>query len=144
MSFLAIPVTTGNPTTGYSTPNRVSFCVQDDGGGGQLCVNGLGITTVPALDLKTLFGSAFRSEPLLRAFRAVGNSALNAMADQFNTYLNFSSVFINSQGPAGSLAVVYLMNIVSAPPTVPFFAIGSPGVAGIWRVDLQLRHSIPG
>lgn len=145
MSFAVIPVTTTYPTTGYSTPSRVSFCIQDDGTSGQMYVNGLGVTSASvgqAVDLATTFGAAFRSRLLLRAFGSVPTQ--QAATDQFNTYLNFSSVFLGSQGPAGSLAIVYLWGVGGGPVNVPYLSIAGANVAGIWRVDLQLRHSIPG
>lgn len=141
MSFIAVPVASGSPTAGFSTPNRASFCVQDDGSGGQILVNGLGInapTVSFAVDLKTLFGAAaWHSRPLLRAFQNC--ASLEAVNNQINTWLNFSSVFINGVGVAGALGITPLL--VSG---YMFLGIAGPSVAGIWRVDLQLRHSIPG
>lgn len=146
MSFIAVPVTSGSPTQGYSTPTRCSFCVQDDGGGGQILVNMLGVTSAlvsSAVDLGTLFGTSFRSIPLKRAFRSV--TTLLAACDQFNTYLNINANFINGVGVAGALGFTYLQGVISSgPANAVYLGIAGPSIAGIWRVDLALRSSIVG
>ncbi len=145
MSLTVIPVTTGQPTTGYSTPTRVSFCVEDDGNGGQTLINGLGVTSASvasAVDLATLFGSpAFRSISLLRAFRITASQ--QAACDQFNSLLDIQ---INPEGSAGLPipALIALHGVGGGPANAPYLAIGGPAAAGIWRVDLVLRNSIRG
>lgn len=150
MAFTVIPVSTGYPVGGFSFPNRVSFGVSDDGGGGQVYINGLGVTassTLPvagATDLKTLFAAgsvSFQSIPLMRAFRLLTASTNTAAYQQFNTYLEVLINGCNSSGYAGVPAIVPLAGL-GGNTSVPFLAIGGPSVAGLWRVDLKLRHSI--
>jgi len=145
MSFTVEPVTNVQPTTGYSTPDRASFCVTDSGAGGQILVNGLGVTSGvvgTAVDLATLFGTAFRSIPLLRAFKAA--TTAQKACDQFNTYLNIAWILIGNAVVAGTPQFAYALGGGGGPTDVPYLSISGPSIASTWRIDLSLRHSIPG
>ena len=147
MGFIIVP-TTAYPDTPLSLPHYCSFCVQDDGGGGQITINGLGVTSslvAGTTDLKTFFtglGLMWRSNPLLRAFRAVPAGTTTAAMNQFINNLEINSYFIAGNGVAGALGFTYLINLGSGGATTPYLSIAGPSVAGIWRVDLKLRHSI--
>jgi hypothetical protein len=144
MGFVIVPVDS-SPTTKYSQPDRVSFVVADDGGGGQILLNGLGITSgsvANAVDLATLFGTAFRSIPLLRAFKVTASA--QAACDQFFQNLNIQINAIGGTGTSTMPSVSLTWGVGGGPANAPYLIIIGPAVVGEWRVDLQLRHSLPG
>lgn len=147
MSFIIVP-TTSYPDTPLSLPNLCSFCVQDDGSGGAITINGLGVTSSQVAgtsDLKTFItglGLTWRSNPLLRAFRACPAGTTTAAMAQFLNNLDINSYFVAGNGVAGALGFNYLINLGSGGASTPYLEVAGPGVAGIWRVDLKLRHSI--
>lgn len=145
MSFVTIPVGSGPPVDGVSLPNSVSFGLSDDGAGGSVFLNGLGVlnaTVTGAVDLKTYFGSPkFRSIPLLRAFRAMtAPSAANAEAQFLNNLA--ISIYPLTTGLAAMPAINYLAGLPNGPANVPYLSIVGPAVAGNWRIEIRLRHSI--
>jgi hypothetical protein len=147
MAFIVIPFGSGTPRDAFSFPNAVSICVSDDGGGGQVFINGLGITSgtlAGAVDLKTYFGSSFRSTPLLRAFRALvgvtgGNQ--NQLTEQQlcnNLRISFIPIVATTAFPN----IAYLAGTGGAPVTTPLLSFQGPGVSGQWRIEIEFRHSI--
>lgn len=145
MSFVIVPLGSSTPVDAFSLPNSCSIVVDDSGSGGQVLINGLGIvnpTVSGAVDLKTFFGTAFRSIPLLRAFRALIAGGGNQQAENaLVPLLDISMYPVGATGLAAMPAINYLGGLVSN-PNVPFLAINGPAVSGTWRVDLKLRHSI--
>lgn len=149
MSFTMIAPGSSPPVDVFSLPNAVSFCVTDSGAGGQINLNGLGIgsgTVAGAVDLKSFFATGtpvlFRSIPLLRAFRAV-NPATTAVAEaQLVNNLHITIYPNGSNGLAAMPAVNYLVGLPSGPANVPYLVLNGPSVAGTWRVDIELRHSL--
>lgn len=147
MSFIAVPTIgpLAGPTGAFSLPYLASFCVQDSGSGGQLYVNGLGVVNAVvanAVDLRTFFGSAFNSIPLLSAFKTLVGNLIGEPTGQLVPGLDITMVPIGSVGLAAMPAVSYVSGIGAGPPQAPYVAISGPGVAGTWRVSMQLRHSI--
>lgn len=148
MAFIIVPFGAGVPVDAFSFPNAVSLAVSDDGGGGQIYINGLGVTNsilAGATDLQTYFGSSFRSIPLLKAFRKlVGvNGNQNQLAEQqFCTNLKISIVPVNGAGVVALPNLVYLGGIGGAPVTTPLLSFQGPAVSGNWRIEIGLRHSI--
>lgn len=146
MSFVIIPIGGSTPNDAFSLPNSCSVVVSDSGSGGQVLINGLGISTgvvTGAVDLKTYFGSAFRSIPLLRAFRAIAPGGGNQAAENALVPLLDITVYpVGATGLAAMPAINYLGGLPNGPNNVPYLAINGPAVAGQWRVDLKLRHSL--
>lgn len=151
MAFTLIPTNSGYPTTGYSLPNMVSFCVEDDGAGGEILINGQGIndpTVADAVDLKTMFTGVsknFNSIPLLRAFRIIPSTLLQDGLDQNikNLEISFYQVGQAATGSTG-LLFIPIVGAVGGPDNVPYLVINAPGAdsATQWRIELKLRHSI--
>lgn len=147
MSFIAVPTLgpAAGPTAAISLPNMVSFCVQDSGAGGQLYLNGLGVlnaVVAGAVDLKTFFGTFFNSTALLSAFKTLTGALISQPAGQLVPALEITVVPVGSVGLAAMPAVSYVSGIGSGPSQAPYVAIAGPGVAGTWRVNIRLRHSI--
>lgn len=147
MSLTAVPTIgpLSGPTAAISLPNMVSFCVQDSGAGGQIFVNGLGVVNAlvaGAVDLKTFFGTAFNSGALLAAFKTLTGNLVGAPAGQLVPGLEITIVPHGNPGLAAMPAVTYLVGIGAGPVQAPYVAIAGPGVAGTWRVNIRLRHSI--
>lgn len=147
MSFIAVPTIgpAGGPTAAISLPNMVSFCVQDNGGGGQIFLNGLGVLNAlvaGAVDLKTFFGTFFNSLSLLSAFKTLTGALVSQPAGQMVPALEISIVPHGNPGLAAMPAVTYLVGIGAGPAQAPYVAIAGPAVAGTWRVNIRLRHSI--
>lgn len=140
-----VPVNTGAPTTGYSFPTRVSFAFFDDGGGGTLIVNGGGINGVGIVDLHTLFssvGKLFRSFSLLQAFRPLLTPGSgNETEDRIIQELDIRIITVSTS--VTPMAVAYNVPVPTA-NQFPGVGLNGPGAAGTWRVDISLRHSIPG
>lgn len=132
--------------TSFSYPNRASLVFFDDGGGGQILLNGLGISNAvvaTALDLKTIFTSnnqPFVSYPLLSAFRRLTVDTQVAAMQQLVKEIEISIITI-STAVTIEPSIAYLANI---PPAefVPFLNIAGPAVAGTWRIEIKLRHSL--
>jgi hypothetical protein len=145
MSFTLIPPT-ASLFGGYSSPGEVSICAQDDGSGGTVHLNGLGIgsgTLADAVDLKTFFTSNsvnFQSIPLLSAFKLVTGVTYNALnvMNQLIRGLDVSVVPISTQ-PVGAPSIGYL---APGPTGVPYLDLNGPAVAGVWRFTIKLRHSL--
>lgn len=150
MSFIVVPFGAGTPVDAFSFPNAVSLCVSDDGGGGQIYINGLGVTNgilAGAVDLQTYFGAAnFHSIPLLKAFRALvgvtGGNQNQSAEQQLCKNLRISIVPVNAAGGPNLPNLVYLGGIGGAPVNTPLLSLQGPAVAGNWRVEIELRHSI--
>ena len=147
MSFIMVP-SAGSPAGAISLPNYCSFVVQDDGSGGNVYLNGLGVGTAQvtsAVDLKTFItglGLTWRSDALLRAFRAVASLSTIDSMNQFLTYLDISYFFLNGVGTTQDLGFTPLLGLSGGGASTPYMNIAGPGAAGLWRVDLKLRHSI--
>lgn len=145
MAFTALAFFGGtSPVDAFSTPHRVSLCVNDsNGGGGNILINGLGINDPAvsgALDLKTFFGANFKSSQLLTAFRALVQANANLAEQQLVTEVQV--IVVSASGvPAKQPSMNYLGMAVGG-VNVPFLSVVSPAVVGAWRVDLQFRHSL--
>lgn len=144
MAVGIVPVNSSAPVFGRSYPNRVSLAFFDDGGGGNLFLNGGGISGVGVYDLKTLFtsvGMLFNSYPLLRAFRQIPNGTNDENCDRILSEIEIVTNQISTATPLANMAVTY-----NAPTplnlTWPAIALVGPGIARQWRVDIRLRHSI--
>lgn len=150
MGFTVVPVTSIFPTTGFSLPDLVSLCVDDDGAGGTILLNGGGFNGSPsgAVDLPTLFtgaGVLFNSIPLMRAFRKLSPTAnLTAAMTQLVKNLD---VNINPVGPTANEVPSVQVSWTNSGTNFPFLQLDrplqiDPGPHVVWRVDLRLRHSI--
>ena len=146
MSFAAIAQFGGaSPVDALSSPYRVSICVAESATSTDvLLINGLGAqapAVTSALDLKTFFGSHFRSLPLLRAFRALRANDTNLAEQQLVSNLLVTMTAING-APAATMPGVdgYPVQSIGG-INIPFLEIVSPGVTGAWRLDIQFRHS---
>ena len=146
MSFVVVPIGSSSPVDAFSLPNVVSLVVSDSGSGGQVNINGLGVvdpTVAGAVDLKTYFGRAFRSLGVLNALRAIAPGGGNQAAEQaLVPRLEVNIYPVGSPGVAGMPAVNYLGGTPSGPNNVPYLSLNGPAVAGTWRVEIKLRHSI--
>jgi hypothetical protein len=155
MAFTIVPLTNFGAgfAGGFSSPDLVSLGLIDDGGGGTLNINGLGVvdpTVGFAHDLKTEFinaGLLFNAYPLLRAFRALAPVASDVTAGaQFARWLDikFNIVSLGPQG-AGLPIVNVKAGLSGGPANVPYLqlirAADESAVEGTWRLDLRLRHS---
>lgn len=149
MSLILVPLNSGFSTEGFSLPDLVSFCISDDGTGGELLV-GMGVTeALPSggVDLKAAFASAsilFRSTPLLNVFRRLTPSATDTAA--MNRLVSLLDVTVL---PAASTLIWELPAVsqTNAGGNFPFVSFDRPNggeapPAGIWRVNMRLRHSI--
>lgn len=147
MSFIMVP-SASNTTMVVSQPDMCSFVVQDDGGGGNVYLNGLGVGNAQvsnAVDLKTFVtgaGVLWRSEPLRRAFRAVASASILDAIPQLLNNLDISYYYLNGVGTTQDLGFTYLIGLSGGGSTTPYLSMGGPGAAGLWRVTLRLRHSI--
>ena len=137
-----------NQVNSYTLPNAVSLAFFDDGGGGQIYLNGLGILNADlagAVDLKTLFqttnGVVFRSYPLLNAFRRLTTNTSVAAMNQLVQGLRVA-VFPMAVGGSSVLPQLSYLAAIGGIDNVPFLSIAGPAVAGTWRVDISLRHSM--
>jgi len=149
MSLILVPLNSGYPTEGFSLPDLVSFCIADDGTGGELLV-GMGVTEalpVGGVDLKAAFlaaGLLFNSTPLMSAFRLLTPTASSTAA--MNRLVPGVDVTVV---PAAS-SQIYELPIVlqtEAGGNFPYVAFSRPNggeapPTGVWRVDIRLRHSI--
>lgn len=146
MGFTVVPIGNSTPVDAFSLPNMCSFVVDDTGAGGQVNINGLGVTSAlvsGAIDLKTYFGAAFRSLGLLNAFRAITPGGGNQAAElALVPRLEVVIYPVGAVGLAAMPAVNYLGGLPSGPDNVPYLTLNGPGVSGTWRVELKLRHSI--
>jgi hypothetical protein len=144
MSFTALALFGGAaPLDAFSSPNRVSVVVADTGSGGQIQLNGLGVvdpTVSGALDLQKFFGTAFDSQPLLRAFRALPTADSSLAEAQLVKSLLITVVNI-AGSPTKQPNFAYLGLGVGG-VNVPFLTINGPAVSGEWRLDIQFRHSL--
>lgn len=159
---MSLTMITGMAPDGFisSLPDYVSFAIQDDGSGGSLWINGLGVNGGPirggdtVTDLKTFFvgnSALFRAVPLLLAFRRLHGKVSYTNDDaqaQFLAFLNVVITPLVSTPQSNEVpALWYGVNQSSnGAGDVPYFGIqgigdGETG-AGIWRVDMRLRHSI--
>lgn len=161
MSLIVIPPNSGYPVNGFSLPDMISFCVDDDGTGGQINLNGLGIvspTVTGAVDIKRMFtdvGLLFNSYPLLNAFRKLspptGGSpaALAQLVKQVEVNIVRQSLNGSTVYPDQPAVFPVAIGSPDAAIGVPFLAIvrelsnagEGPGSPGIWRVALKLRHT---
>jgi hypothetical protein len=149
MAVQIVPFSTpGDQVVSYTLPNAVSLAFSDDGGGGTLYLNGLGILNGDlsgAVDLKTLFqttnGVIFRSYPLLSAFRRLSVNSNQGAMNQLVPRLHISIYPLPTGGSATLPKIGYLANIGGI-NFVPFLEIVGPAAAGDWRLDISLRHSI--
>lgn len=146
MAFVVLGFLGGSaPVDAFSTPDLASIVLNDtNGGGGNVLINGLGVndpTVSGAVDLKTLFGSKFHSIPLLSAFKALSAADDNLAEVQFvqNLAVKFTAL---SGTTVGLPAIAQYLATTVAGVNVPFLNIVSPAVAGTWRMDIQLRHSM--
>lgn len=146
MSLIIVP----NPSTSqvessYSQPDHVSLCVTDDGGGGNLLLNGQGVTSgllATAADIPTYFGATlFKSIPLMRAFRKT--TSIQAANDQFFKNLNIAIYGLTGTPPASNPSVTVTFE-TGGFTGVPFLVLVGPGISAFWRVEIGLRHSLPG
>lgn len=142
MSFILVPTGSGSPIDSLSLPYAVSLVCQDDGGGGNILINGLGYSNpspADAVDLRTFFGAtAFKSIPLLNAFRRIATSTATAAQQQLARALRVSIYALS----AAAAAVPGVDYVGSAVANVPFLQLKGPSVAGFFRVEIGLRHSI--
>lgn len=147
MAVGLVPYTPGSsqPTSSFSYPDRASLAFFDDGGGGSLGINGLGVTGVGFLDLKTWFATTnndlFRSVPLLAAFRKLrSNTDYAALAQLTNNIeLQINAISTPVLAPGFSMLAGLGGN-----DYVPFLSLNGPGAVGLWRVDIKLRHTLVG
>lgn len=149
MSVTLVPLGSGYLTQGFSLPDLVSFCIADDGTGGELLV-GMGVTEalpVGGVDLQAAFiaaGILFNSSPLLSVFRLLTPTASSTAA--MNRLVKGVDVNVV---PAGS-SQIYELPIVlqtEAGGNFPYVAFSRPNggeapPTGVWRVDIRLRHTI--
>jgi len=145
MSFVIAPPDSGYADGGISLPNYCSFVIADSGAGGQVFVNGLGVTSgsvADAVDLQTLFGTAFKSFSLLRVFHAVDSLSLDDVLVQFLTYLDINCYTWGGNPVTKMPSFIPTIGISGGPANAPYLVIQGPQVAGTWRIDLKLRHSI--
>lgn len=146
MSFAMIPPGGGSPVDAYSRPDFVSFCLVDNGSGGDVYLNGCGITNgvvTGAIDLATFFGSPlFRSEVLVQgAFKAIFPSATSALTEaQLVQNLDINIVCLTASHALPAIA--YLSGVGPSPQVVPYLHLIGPAVAGSWRMDIRLRHTL--
>lgn len=151
MSLLLVPSGVGPTTDPVLTPEYISVCVEADGDGGQLYLNMMGVndpTVTDAADLSTFFGKLITMFPISRAFRQLyipaSGISLTAMAG-VQIRNNLAVTIYPLSVDAVVLGVGYSASKVSG-VQVPFLEFISNGVGEgdpqIWRVDLQLRHSI--
>lgn len=143
----------GPPAGPVSLPDLISVGVEDtSGGGGELYINGLGITSglaATAYDLKTFLVAAglnFSSIPLLGAFKKARTAALawqrlvsmlevnyyalsaGNVTDPLNLRFDATSDVVNGE-------IVPLLHVSAAD--------GGEGYSGgLWRLDLRLRHTL--
>ena len=142
MAFALVPSGSGSPLDSFSLPNAVSLVCSDDGNGGALLINGLGFTGAGLADLKTFFGSAFRSTPLLNAFRRILTASATVAERQLVPAIKVTIVPLDVGGvPIGVPGVDYTFTS-NATTIAPGVELNGPGVAGYWRVDIELRHTI--
>jgi len=141
---------------GISLPEVAVFCISDNGAGGDLYINGLGVAdgdVTGALDLESIYtdsGLLFKSLPLLRAFRALFGTPTDAAAElQFQQFLDikvWSPTTGSDNGFAGVPTFGAKAGLPGGPANVPYLHIFRPGgegaVAGQWHIELKLRHSI--
>lgn len=151
MSLLLVPASVSPTSDPVLTPEYISVCVEDDGAGGTLLLNMMGVndpTVSGAKDLSTFFGKLVTMFPVARAFRqlyipASGEGLDSEAAIQIRNNLAVTIYPLDVQEVV--LGVGYSGAKVGN-VQVPFLELVSSGVgeAGplIWRVDLQLRHSI--
>ena len=151
MSLLLVPANVSPTSDPVLTPEAISVCVEDDGAGGSLFLNMMGVnnpTVAGAADLSTFFGRLVTMFPVARAFRQLyipsSGESLDALAG-VQIRNNLAVVIYPLSVQEVVLGVGYSGGKVGN-VQVPFLELVSSGVgeAGplIWRVDLQLRHSI--
>lgn len=152
MSLLMVAAGVAPNTDPVHQPEMVSFCVVSDTGG-QLAINMEGIndpTVSHAVDLATFFGiPAVDVVPLSRAFRSIyppdSGAGLQARGVQ-QIVKNLDINIVPISGTSGNIILGVNYNVVvTAGVQVPYLLLtqaGGEGAAGIWRVDLRLRHSI--
>lgn len=143
MSFTLVAAGTGSPVDPFSLPYTVSLGCQDDGGGGNILLNGLGFNApalANAVDLKTFFGTSFRSVPLLNAFRKIATASATAAEQQLVPALDIG-IYALVAG-ATSMPGVDFTFTSSGSTNAPIVKLVGPAVAGFWRVDIRLRHSL--
>ncbi len=152
MSLLLVPVNVGPTTDPLAEPEYISVAVQDDGDGGQLRLNMMGVndpTVSGAADLSTFFGTNINEFPIARAFRQLyqpifssgSESQQNLAAIQIRKFLSISIYpLLTLQSIVG---VGYDAATVNS-AQVPFLELISAGIegGGLWRLDIQLRHTI--
>lgn len=149
MSVVLVPLNSSFALTGFSLPDLVSFCIADDGTGGELLV-GMGVTeALPSggVDLQAEFlaaGKLFNSTPLLSVFKRLTPSATDTAA--MNRLVSMLDVTVL---PAASslLFDLPLVSQTNAGGNFPFVSFDRPNggespPAGVWRVNMRLRHSI--
>lgn len=148
MAFIIVPSASAAPIAAFSFPERVSLVMSDDGGGGDIFLNGRGVLNAAltgAVDLKTFFvttiSALFRSGPLLSAFKQLVTQTDNAACAQLVRSLDITIVPVDAGGRANIPHTTYL-GAVGGLEGVPFLKFSGPAVAGSWRVDITLRHSI--
>jgi hypothetical protein len=151
MSLLLIPASVGPATDPVLTPEYISVCAEDNGAGGTLSLNMGGVndpTVAGAKDLSTFFGKNINELSISRAFRSIYSSAVGiGLTSQAAVQIrNNLAVTIYPIGAANSILGVNYDGLVVSGVRVPFLiftGIGTgEGPTGIWRIDLQLRHSI--
>lgn len=157
MALVVIPpnINSAAYIAGESLPDLAAFAISDDGSGGEIFLNGQGVvapTVTGAYDLKTIYTSAgvlFRSIPLLRAFRLLYNTPNDVAAEiQFHNFLDLDMFPVAGSNGAicGLPTITCTAGTPSGPLNVPYLHILRPSdesaVAGTWRLELRLRHSI--
>lgn len=146
MSFAFVSTGVGSPVDPFSLPNAISLAVQDDGGGGTIFLNGLGFNApalANAVDIKTFFSTAgvtFRSGPLLNAFRRIRTATAQAAQNQLVPSLDIG-IYPLVAG-ADKIPAFNFDYTQSGSTIAPLVTLIGPAVAGFWRVDIRLRHSI--
>lgn len=144
MAFSLVSAGIGSPVDPFSLPYSVSIACEDDGAGGDIFINGLGFNNpspAGAVDLKTFFGAtAFKSYPLLRAFRKILTATATAAQNQLVPALDIGIYPL----VAGLTAIpgVDFTFTQSGSTIAPLVKLVGPSVAGFWRVEIRLRHSI--
>lgn len=141
MALTPIPVGSGWPSQPVSTPYRVEICFEDDGGGGDLGINGQGVTGSGKLDLRTFFGTEFRSSILLEKFQPVlpAGDFPGLLTDR--TFKNIEVAFLTIGGVPVTKQPSFVTNLLSG-GTVPCIQISGPGIATTFRATIRLRHSL--
>lgn len=136
MAFSAVAVT--NPLyAGFSTPYRASFCVEaSNTDAGDLYVNGQAGTAVGAVDLPTLFGSAYKSS-MVQAILAKPVESTDEAVQLFG--LEFD-ITITGYGVAVVAPGWIPLRIGS--DNIPYIHLVAPPEVGVWRVTIQRRHSL--